>query len=216
MKLKITVNRIWSFVVFAFLAKLIFFLYLKWFPSDEPMFGGGNDADFYHLYAIGYYEIVNYTDTVSLWPVLLNLLNELNLYNREKLTYVIFGTSIILLPFLYYQTVKIKNYEFNLVKAGSILLVIFYPSIFFYTVDVYRDIFMFTILLICFVIYKKILESNGTAGYFYFLIYLSLSFLLFTLRNYLGAALIISPFVYFILLKTKKYIKTCVVVYFTI
>ena len=216
MKLKITVNRIWSFVVFAFLAKLIFFLYLKWFPSDEPMFGGGNDADFYHLYAIGYYEIVNYTDTVSLWPVLLNLLNELNLYNREKLTYVIFGTSIILLPFLYYQTVKIKNYEFNLVKAGSILLVIFYPSIFFYTVDVYRDIFMFIILLICFVIYKKILESNGTAGYFYFLIYLSLSFLLFTLRNYLGAALIISPFVYFILLKTKKYIKTWVVVYFTI
>ena len=48
MKIKISENRIWSLVIFAFLTKLLFFFYLKWFPSDEPMFGGGNDADYYH------------------------------------------------------------------------------------------------------------------------------------------------------------------------
>ena len=208
MKIKISENKVWSFVIFAFLAKLIFFLYLKWFVPDEPIFGGGNDADYYHGYAVGYYKVVT-----NYWPIFLRFLNELNLYNREKLTYILFGASIILLPFLYYQIVKIKDYEFNLVKASSILLIIFYPSIFFYATDIYRDIFMFIILLICFFIYKKILESNRIVSYFYFLIYLCLSYFLFLLRDYLGIALILSPFVYLILLKTKKYIKTWIVVY---
>ena len=211
MKIKISENRIWSLVIFSFLTKLLFFFYLKWFPSDEPMFGGGNDADYYHGYALGYYETVT-----SIWPTILRFLNEVNLYDREKLTYILFGTSIILLPYLYYQVVKIKNYEFNLVKASSILLVIFYPSIFFYTIDIYRDIFMFLILLICFIFYKKVLESNKAIGYFYFLIFLILSYFLFLLREYLGIALILSPFVYLILLKTKKYIKTWIVVYIAI
>ena len=75
---------------------------------------------------------------------------------------------------------------------------------------------MFLILMICFVIYKKILDTNRIVGYFYFLIYLILSYFLFLLRDYLGIALILSPFVYLILLKTKKYIKTWIVVYFII
>ena len=127
------------------------------------------------------------------------------------------------MPYLYYRMVKNHGDEIKPVKAGSFFLVVFYPSMFFYTLDIYRETLMFTVLLICLWIYKKILQTdrftNVITRYkvsytFYFLIYLSLAYFLYLLRPYLGFALVLTPLVYLILSKTKKYIKTWVFVYF--
>ena len=208
MKVTISENRIWSFVIVAFLVKIIFFLYLKWFPESN-LFGGGNDADYYNSYALGYYKIAT-----NYWPVILRFLNENGLYDREKITLILFAASITLMPYLYYKVIKIQGEEIKLVKAGSIFLVIFYPSLLIYTLDVYRDIFMFIILLLSFLTYKKILETNKLRSNFYFLIYLGLAYFISLLREYLAFALILSPFIYLLLAKTKKYIKSWIVAYF--
>ena len=211
MKIKIREKSIWAFIFIALLVKIILFLYLKWFASDTNLFGGGNDSTYYDGYARGYFKIA-----VNFWPIFLKFLNENGLYDREKLTLFLFLTSLTILPYLYYKLIKVQTYDNKLVKAGSIFVIIFYPSIFFFTIDIYRDIFMFTILLICFLLYKKILETNKFSNIIYFLIYFSLAFLLFLLRKYLGFAVILSPFIYLILLKTKTHIKTWIVMYFVI
>jgi hypothetical protein len=73
------------------------------------------------------------------------------------------------------------------------------------TSDIYRDVFMFIIFLLSLLIYKKILRSGFFIGIFYFFIYLSLAFFLSLLRPYLGFALAVTPFIYLIFSKTKKY-----------
>jgi hypothetical protein len=73
---------------------------------------------------------------------------------------------------------------------------------------------MFTILLLSLLLYKKILEVNWLRGNVYFLIFLSMAFFIFLLRPYLGAALGLTPFVYLIFSKTKKYIKSWIILYF--
>ena len=208
MKITISENRIWSFVIFAILIKSILFLYLKWFP-EVNLFGGGNDGDYYNGYALGYYSIAT-----NYWPIILRFLNENGLYDREKITLILFVGSITLMPYLYYKVIKIQGDEIKLVKAGSIFLVIFYPSMLIYTLDVYRDIFMFIILLLSFLIYRKILETNKLRGNFYFIIYLCLAYFISLLREYLGFALVLSPFIYLLLAKTKKYIKSWIFTYF--
>ena len=73
---------------------------------------------------------------------------------------------------------------------------------------------MFVILILCLLLYKKILEINLLKGYVYFLIYFGLAYFLYMLRPYLGFALGLTPFVYLIFLKTKRHVKTWIIVYF--
>jgi len=211
MKVRITEDSIWSFVYVIIILKVIFYIFFTWISPEYSLVGGGNDADYYHGYALGYYNIA-----VNYWPIILRFLNEIGFYNRETLSLILFAISITLLPYLYYKMIKIPGDEIKLVKAGSIFLVIFYPSLFFFTLDIYREIFMFTILALSLIIYKKILETNRLRNKVYFLIYLSLSYFLYLLRDYLGFALLLTPFVYLILSKTKKYIKTWIIGYFAI
>lgn len=211
MKVRITEGRIWSLVYFITILKVILFIFFTRISPEYSLVGGGNDADYYNNYALGYSNVV-----ANYWPIILRFLNEIGYYNRETLSLILFAISITLLPYLYYKMIKIPGDEIKLVKAGSIFLVIFYPSIFLFTLDIYRDIFMFIILALSLIIYKKILETNKSRNKFYFLIYLSLSYFLYLLRDYLGFALLLTPFVYLILSKTKKYIKTWIIGYFAI
>ena len=110
--------------------------------------------------------------------------------------------------------VKIQDDEIKPVKAASYFLIIFYPTLFYVTGDVYRDVLMFVILILCLLLYKKILEINLLKGYVYFLIYFGLAYFLYMLRPYLGFALGLTPFVYLIFLKTKRHLKTWIIVYF--
>ena len=213
-------NRIWFFTYCAFVIKILLFIYVKLNLSGVSIFGGGNDADYYHLYALGYYELI-----VNSWPVILRFLYQNGLYGREIYSLIFFALSVTLLPYLFYRLVKIRDQEIKPVKAVSFFLVIFYPSLFYFTLDVYREIVMFTFTIITLIIYKNILDSNKLTNIlarnklsqsFYFLIYLGLAYFLFTLREYLGFALFLSPFVYWMLLKTKKYIKTWIITYFVV
>ena len=211
MKVRIREDRIWLFVYVIIILKVIFYIFFTWISPEYSLVGGGNDADYYHGYALGYYNIA-----VNYWPIILRFLNEIGFYNRETLSLILFAISITLLPYLYYKIIKIQGDEIKPVKAGSIFWIVFYPSIFVYTLDIYRDIFMFTIFLLTLLVYRKILETNGLRDNVYFLIYLSLTYFLYLLREYLGFALFLTPFVYLIVSKTKNYIKTWIIGYFAI
>ena len=210
MRLTISSNKIWALVVATFLFKLIYFFYYKILITGT-VFGGGNDADYYHFFAINDYQFA-----VNFWPVILRYLNEIGLYNRDIIATINFVLSLTLLPILYYKLVKIKTDEMTPVKAGSYFIIIFYPSIFYFTVDIYREILMFTILLLSLLLYKKIFEVNFARRNIYFLIYIALAYFAYSLRVYLGFALGLTPFVYLFLSKTKKYFKVWLAIYFLV
>jgi hypothetical protein len=201
-------KNLWFLFGVVLILKILFFLYLT-LLFEGNLFGGGNDSKYYHAYAVG-----NIDNAVNFWSIMLRFLNEIGLYNRDILSLVLFITSVTLTPYLYYKLVKDSDYSIKPVKAGAVFLIVYYPTIFFLTIDIYRDTFMFFILLLSLWIYKIMLEAGGWKGFAYFLTFLSLAFLLFLLRPYLGASLALTPFVYLIFLKTKRYIKTWIFLYF--
>lgn len=208
MKVTISEKRIWLFVFIALLFKITYFIYYKWFITGT-IFGGGNDADYYNAYALGAdYPAVNF------WPIILRFLNEMGLYNRNVITWVTFVISLTLQPYLYYKMVKIQADEIKPVMAGSFFLIIFYPTMFYLTIDIFREIHMFTVLLLCLLFYKKFLETSWQKGFVYIFIYVGLTYFLYLMRPYLGFSLALTPFVYLILSKTKRYAKTWVILYF--
>ena len=140
MQIIISEKRIWYFAFFLLIVKCVFYLFYKWFELDT-LFGGGNDADYYHNYAIGYYRV-----SVNYWSDILRCLNDNELYDRDNITLILFVISNTLIPYLYYKMIKVQADEITLVKAASIFLVIFYPTLFTLTLDVYRDVLMFTAL----------------------------------------------------------------------
>ena len=123
---------------------------------------------------------------------------------------------MVFMPYLFYKIVKGQDNVIAPVRSGSVLLIIFYPTIFFFTIDVYRDVFMFFTLLLSLLLYKKIIETHGLRGVggIYFLVFLGLVFILFLLREYLGIALGLTPIIYYMFFKTKRYVKTWVFLYF--
>jgi len=203
-------KNLWFLVGVVLMLKILFFLYLTLF-FEGNLFGGGNDSHYYHAYVVG-----DIDHAVNFWPIILRFLNEIGLYDRALLSLVLFITSITLTPYLYYKLVKDRNYSIKPVKAGAVFLIVYYPTIFFLTIDIYRDTFMFFILLLSLLIYKTSLEVGGWKGITYFLIFFSLAYFLLLLRPYLGVALALTPFVYFIFLKTKRYIKTWLFLYFMV
>ena len=207
MRLIISEKRIWSFVIIFFLFKIIYFIYYKT-SITGTVFGGGNDADYYHRYALGIYSV-----SVNIWPVLLRFLNEMGYYDRNILTIIIFILSITILPILFYKMVKIQTDEIKPVMAASFLLVIFYPTIFFITIDIFREVAMFIFFLLCLIVYKKILGVKLLNSFIYFLIYFGLTYFLYLMRPYLGFSLAITPFIYLIFSKTKSYTKTWMILY---
>ena len=203
-------KNLWLLAGVVLMLKILFFLYLTLF-FEGNLFGGGDDSVYYHAYAVGDIDLA-----VNFWPIILRFLNEIGLYNRALLSLVLFITSITLTPYLYYKLVKDRDYSIKPVMAGSIFLIVYYPTIFFLTLDILRDSFMFFILLLSLWIYKTTLEVGGWKGITYFLIFFSLTYFLFLLRPYLGVALALTPFVYIIFLKTKRYIKTWLFLYFMV
>jgi len=210
MKITISEKRIWLFVVIALLFKIALFIYYKMFITGT-IFGGGNDADYYHLYALGDFNLA-----VNYWPIILRFLNEMGYYNRNVITWITFVTSITLQPYLYYKMVKIQADEIKPVMAGSFFLIVFYPTMFYFSTDVFREVYMFIALLLCLLLYKKFLETNWQKGFVYIFIYVGLTYFLYLMRPYLGFSIALTPFVYLIFSKTRRYVKTWIILYLVI
>ena len=123
----ISTTRIWSLVFIAMTLKIVFFIYYKSF-IEGTVFGGGNDADYYHNYALGYDVTTGrpVDFAANYWPVILRFLNENELYNREVLSLILFVMSLTLTPYIYYKMIKIQANEIKPVMAGSFFLIVFY------------------------------------------------------------------------------------------
>ncbi|MGE6330879.1 hypothetical protein ACQKCW_09810 [Psychrobacter pacificensis] len=189
--------------------KIIFFVAIK-IGFISLGLGGGNDSDYYHFYAIGYYDFA-----VNTWPVILRYLNDIGLYSREALSVVLLILNLCFIPLLAAKLSGLsfrKNQKYFLT---IILICLIYPTLFIYTFDVYRDVFMvFSFLVGCLIVKKCLNSSNYINFLLLFLISLLIGFFLLGLRPYLGYAFLLALFLWKIRF-TKKRLVFLAILYFS-
>lgn len=171
--------------------------------------GGGNDSDYYHDYALGYVDLA-----VNIWPVILRFFNDSGFYSRDGISYLFLFINLFIIPSLVAKLSGLnfqKNQKYYLYSA---LLCLIYPTLFFYTFDIYRDVFMvFSFLVGCLIVKKTLNSKNIIAFSFFYLFAILVGLLLVALRPYLGYAFLLALALWKIKL-TKKRIFLFSILYF--
>lgn len=183
---------------FLTLSKISIFIYILFFPA--VFFGGGNDSEFYDSYALG-----EDSEIPNIWPVILRILNEYGLYSRKGVSFFLAFLGILIIPILVGKLASIKNSPVHkrIFWLAAICMAA-YPTLFFYTFDIYRDIFMvFLFLLGLFSVRKFIVCTDIVEKIWHALLVTLISYFLFLFRPYLGFGFFIS-FVGFNYFQFKK------------
>ena len=209
----LSLNRAPNKLIFLLIFLLVFvkitFYFLIKFDYISLSLGGGNDSDYYHDYALGYEDFA-----VNIWPVILRFFNDLGLYSREGIPYIFLFLNLCTIPILVTRLSGLifeKNQKYYLY---AFLLCLIYPTLFLYTFDVYRDVFMVFSFLVGCLIVKKSLNSKGFISFSFFYIFaILIGLFLLALRPYLGYAFLLSLALWKIKL-TKKRILLFAILYF--
>ena len=195
-------------IVYLVFLKVFFYFLIK---NDYISFGlgGGSDANYYHDYALGYIDLA-----VNFWPVILRFLNDFGLYSRDGISYLLLFINLFIIPFL---VAKLSNLNFKKSQKYylySVLLCLIYPTLFFFTFDVYRDVFMVLAFLVgCLIVKKCLSRSNFISFSYFYILAILIGFFLLALRPYLGFAFLLALVLWKIKL-TKKRIFLFAVLYF--
>lgn len=169
------------------LAKLGLVLALRY--ADANFFGGGNDSYFYDAYARGIVDT-----TVNSWNTLLRVLYQWSLYSRQGVSNALTLIAFLVLPLCIAALCKVKQSPLK-VRAywAAACIVAAYPTIIFYAMDIYRDVFMLIVWAVGLFVFKALAEEPRI-GQRAALLLLGLAFAmaLFTLRPYLGFAYLVA------------------------
>lgn len=171
--------------------------------------GGGSDANYYHSYALGYTDVA-----VNFWPVILRFLNDFGFYSRDGISYLFLFINLFIIPFIVAKLSGLNFKKDQKYYLYSVLLCLIYPTLFFFTFDVYRDVFMVLAFLVGCLIVKKSLNSNNFIVFsFLYMLAILMGFFLMALRPYLGFAFLLALVLWKIKL-TKKRIFLFAILYF--
>lgn len=191
MILKINNYSLLIIIILVFFFKLILYISVK---NDLLAFttGGGSDADYYDAFAKGLAGL-----EVNIWPVILRYLNGFGLYSRIVVSYIFLILNLIFIPSL---VANLSGLSFKFDQKYylySILVCLIYPTLFFFTFDVYRDVFMvYVFLLSCWMVKTSINSSRVLIFILFFILSIMMGLLLIGLRPYLGYAFLISVFLW--------------------
>ncbi|ULG68386.1 hypothetical protein [Marinobacterium sediminicola] len=182
-------NTKFYFYLFLFVLgfKVITLLVISYIGND--FFGGGNDSNYYHAYAVGDVDVA-----VNLWPILLRYLNELGFYSRGGVTFLLTLLGVFVIPFMVANLSIIKSSLLkNRVYWAAVFVVSCYPTLTYLTTDMYRDVSMVFLWLAGVFVYKKLTEVKKV---FFriclILLGLVIAYILYLFRPYLGFGYIIS------------------------
>ncbi|MCO8109088.1 hypothetical protein [Acinetobacter indicus] len=208
--MRISNHFLFFLCVSIFFIKIVFYyLFSQGFFSTT--FGGGSDADYYNDYAKGFYD-----NAVNVWPILLRFLNDFNFYSRSYVSLFLFFLNLVIIPLL---VIKLCDLKFkNNQKEFLILylLILLYPTLYFYSLDVFRDVFMvFVFLLGIYFVKKSINKSSLSILNLYFVLACLMGVLMMNLRPYLGYAFFLS-FLFINFRFTTQRIFLILLLYFSI
>lgn len=195
-------------IVYLVFLKVFFYFLIK---NDYISFGlgGGNDSGYYHDYALGYIDVA-----VNFWPVILRFLNDFGFYSRDGISYLFLFTNLFIIPFLVAKLSGLNFQNSQKYYLYSVLVCLIYPTLFFFTFDIYRDEFMVLSFLVgCLIVKKCLSRSNFISFSYFYILAILIGFFLLALRPYLGYAFLLALVLWKIKL-TKKRIFLFAILYF--
>lgn len=196
-------------LITVFFLKLLSYYLIKNNFLGTGLGQGSSDANYYNNYAIGLANIA-----VNIWPIILRYLETLGLYSREGISYILFFINLIIIPFLVVKLTGLKLNSNQKYFFYIILVCAIYPTMFIFTFDVYRDVFMvFSFLVGCITVKGALKSSNFISFIFYFIISIAIGLFLLNLRPYLGYAFLLS-LLFWKLKLTKKRVLFLSISYF--
>ena len=171
--------------------KIIYF-YLVNSDFMQISFGAGSDANYYHAYAIGYVDF-----STTIWPEILRFFNDLSLYDRVFFSFLLFFTSLIIIPFLTVRLTGLKLVEEQKNWLSLFFIITIYPTLLFYSTDIFRDVFMVLVYLIVLALVKLMVFSKAIFHkLIIFILLLPFICFLYNLREYLGLSILLSLFLF--------------------
>ncbi|NNJ14375.1 hypothetical protein CSV86_003440 [Pseudomonas putida CSV86] len=185
------------FAIMVFVKIIVFTIFIV---SPQKLFSGGNDGDYYDAYARGA-DLV----TSSIWPDVLRSLNSIGLYSREGVSFFMMLLGVIAIPLLVGRLALVRGAAAD--RKVCLLLVLgvsCYPTLFYCTMDIYRDVLMLFVFLVGLALVRSSLESPQQINrWMSALAILMLSYVMFLLRGYLGFAFAVS-FITFRFVRFRK------------
>lgn len=195
------------FAIILFLKLLLFILVNS--GLLEVGLGGGSDADYYHNYVVGHLDVA-----VNIWPVILRFFNDLGLYSRDGISYLFLFLNLFIIPILMTKLSGLNFKKDQKYYFYIFLLCLIYPTLFFYTFDIYRDVFMVLSFLVgCWVVRKSLSSSTFISFSYFYILAILIGLFLLDLRPYLGYAFLLALVLWKIKL-TKKRIFFFAILYF--
>ncbi|MFT0867455.1 hypothetical protein [Pseudomonas sp. CAM1A] len=167
--------------------KICIFSFLTMNP--QVFFSGGNDGDYYDAYARGA-DLV----TSSVWPDVLRGLNEFGLYSRQGVSFALMILGVIVIPMLVVRLSTEQGAARNRnISYLALVMISVYPTLFYYTLDIYRDVAMLFVFLLGLWAVRQSFESDCLSSRLTAAVMvLLLGGVLFLLRGYLGFAFLIA------------------------
>lgn len=194
---------------------IVFFKLIIYFSVQLEIisfsFGGGNDAYYYDAYANGRIDVA-----VNYWPVILKFFNELGLYSRDSWGVLLFFLSNTVIPYLFYKLVKDNEVDVQPTSEASLFLILFYPTIYFFSMDLYRDNFMLLVMLLSLFIFKLSFRKKIITSIPFIFVFFFLCYFLFLLRPYLGLSLFLSAIFLNIFVHFAQKVKSMIIFYILI
>lgn len=189
-----TIKNIRILFLLILIVKIAVVLFIKIFPSDFINLGG--DSDYYDEYALGLDGAVS-----SIWPIMLRVLNDIGFYDRSVISLLLFTLASLIIPFLFasllpkptsnnVKEVYVKTYWY------TVIIMAIYPTIFFYSFDVYRDVFMVFLIGVCLHVVNTLINSQFKKCIPMLLVFSLLTYLLYLFRPYLGFSIFAALFFY--------------------
>lgn len=193
-------NKVFLVLIFILIGLKILFFTLIQSNFILSGFSVNSDADYYNDYALGYLD-----NAVNLWPIILYKLNSIGLYNRDYITWIFFLINLFLIPFFLCCLANLKFKLNQNIFLYAFFISSLYPTLFFYSLDIYRDVFMVLLFLIaCFFVKEFFLQKQGVLKFFLLLLVFLFGCILFKFRAYLGYSFFGALFLYKINFTKKR------------
>lgn len=193
---KLNLRSCRALVIFALLSSFLAYLF---FVLGNFSVGGpesGNDSNYYHRSATGLTD-----SAINAWPSLLRHLNDFGIYHRQVVSvflYVLLVSVALSTPKLFVSKsvsspVNLRDIRKRQYLLGVFLLV--YPTLLYFTTDIYRDVFMVGIFIFSIFLLKSYYESHSIVlKMLLAVLFFMLCFYLYQLRPYLGFAVAVAFF----------------------
>lgn len=182
-------------LAFIILTTIKFSLAIYTIKSGLWIFGEGNDADYYHSYALG-----NVQDLANFWSLLLRELNEYGLYSRDGVKLFLMLLGFVVIPIMIAELGVRCNAGDPKLYWTVVVLISAYPTLCYYALDIYRDVLLCFVFLMSVCIVNKFILSRDLGVSFIALVAIAaMSYMMFLLRPYLGVSFAAAFLVSFVL-----------------